>query len=115
MLQEDIERIAKLVGYATFLAIYLSWKKMGRYVLKNDPDNLILPLYFMPRVKFWWKFIYVSIGAVAFIILIIEDVYTPFAVLFSMAFSIYLGTFIARKSNRTVWKDNDKPQLENTQ
>lgn len=111
MQQQDIERVVKLLGYAIFLVVYLTWKRVGRYILKNDPDNLFLPLYYTKRLKFAWKSIYVSIGTVYFIIAMVLGLYAPYAACLAVGLSIYSGGFVAHRLQKNIWLEDQKPQL----
>jgi DNA-directed RNA polymerase subunit RPC12/RpoP len=116
MEKQDIERIAQLVSYAIFLLVYSNFKRMGNYILRNDPDNLVLPLYFQKHVKVGWKIIYDIVFLFCLTVLLIIEVQSdlslanaPFAALFSLAIAFYGVGIIARLMKKNIWKYDQKP------
>lgn len=115
MEQQDIDRIVQLVGYLTFFVVYLTFNKVGKLMLRKDPDNLLLPLYFMKRVKPSWKAIYLTIGAICFLLMLsFTPVLPPYAAFISIAVSIYGGSIMARWLKKEVWVDDKKPSYDDS-
>lgn len=112
MRPDDIERISKLVGYVIFFLVFLGWKPVGKYLLKNYPNNFFIYLFYWKYVTIKWKMVFVFMWAAIFIPLLIVDLSAPNAALISIAVSFLTVGFIVSKLQKNIWKENEKPTLE---
>ena len=112
MQKQDIDLIVQGVGYLIFVVVYFSFKKVGKFMLEKDPDNLLVPLYYFKQVKVGWQIIYDAIIIFCFVAILIAGVDAPYAAFISVAISIYSVTAIARAIGKNIWKNNQPPKLE---
>ena len=112
MRPDDIERISKLVGYVIFFVVFLGWKPVGKYLLKNYPNNFFNYLFYWKYVKINWKIVFVFTWAIIFILLLIVDLSAPNSALIAIGVSFITVGFIASNLQKNIWKRNEKPTLD---
>jgi len=112
MRPDDIERISKLVGYVIFFIVFLGWKPVSKYLLKNYPNNFFIYLFYWKYVKISWKIVFVLVWAILFVPLLIIEISAPNAFLLSTIVSFLSVGFIVNTRKKNIWKENEKPTLD---